>query len=136
MIDIWSDARHSPGLGIVLRVLDLVLGDDVRILVEDEESRGPTMAGISLAFARTFDRGGIAARCSTIEGADKLALLEPGHDYGWCGVVGVGRKGSIDGAPQRGRILVIGRDRRAIGINLLIVRALDAVLRSSGPAIS
>ena len=113
-----------------------MLGDDVRILVENEESRGPAMAGISLAFARTFDRG-IAARCSTIEGADKLALLEPGHGRGRCGVVvGVGRKGSIDGAPQRGRILVIGRDRRAIGINLLIVRALDAVLRSSGPAIS
>ena len=42
----------APWLRVVLGVLDLVLGDDVRMLVEDEEPSGSVCAGDALTNRR------------------------------------------------------------------------------------
>ena len=46
----------APRLRVILGVLDLVLGDDVRMPVEDEEPSGPVCAGDALTNRRRYER--------------------------------------------------------------------------------
>ena len=83
--------RDLPRLGVVLRILNLVLGHNIGILVEDKEPGRPGhTAHNSVSHARHGAPDGreANARCPTVERTDELALLEVSHG----GRRGSGRK--------------------------------------------
>ena len=90
-----AQREDSPGLGVVLGVFDLVNGDDVRVLVEDEEAG---RAGARRGSAGGQGRGKGGVRGAAVERADEVAVLEPRH-------VGGGGGGGVRGGDMVLRIL-------------------------------
>lgn len=66
----------SPRLGVVLRVFDLVFRNDVRVLVEDEETR---RARGETGKRRRRHSATDDARGTAVERTDELSLFERRH---------------------------------------------------------
>ena len=87
---------NLPGLGVVLGVFDLVDGDNVRVLVEDEEAGRAGGRGGGSAGGQ--GRGKRGVRGAAVERANEVAVLEPRH-------VGGGGGGGVRGGDMVLRIL-------------------------------